>query len=732
MGTMPVSTPSGASPTLSSTGRDLGAALVVSLAALSFYVSSASLIFQGSLASALPAAIGAALLGGGLLSLVAAWRGSLPQASAGAVPVTVSLLAAITSGIASQATAAQAIPTAVVALALTSAAMGATWWLMGDRGWGAVAGYIPYPVIGGLMAAAGWLVAVGGLGVATGARVDASAVQRWLSGEGDVRLAAAVLIGLSLSWVGQRFKHPLVLPLMLAGSAGAVHTWLFAAGWDLDAARSAGWLPPHFDKTLPIWPAMPSVWTEVRWDVLSHQAGWIVSCVIVSTLSLMMTASSLEVAWETRGDINRDLRALGQGNLLAAIAGGLAGGMSLSRSLLNRSAGAVGRSSGVMLGVLCLLAMVWGGPVISLIPLPLLGGLLLAQGLDMMKAWVVDSRLRLGRRDYLTVVAMVAVTALLGFLPALCLGVLACCVNFAVSQSQFSPVRRQLTRAGWLGTVERPAEQAEWLLQQGSALHIVQLQGVLFFGSALRLAGQLEALLLAPQVPQRLLFDFEHVRSLDSSAAQALARLFKSARARGIAVEVCGLHGALEHLLRAAGALAHALPDHPSTADAAIGAWDESALKSRQSLEPVASLSHSLSQQLGPALAARLLPVFEVLTLSPGQVLFDQGSEAEALYLVASGRLAIVVPEGDRQTEVVVRTVLPGSSIGEMGLFRNRPRSATVRAVEPTELLALRADRLATIEAEDPTLAAALYRLFVLQLASRLDQLTVQAYLLKR
>jgi CRP-like cAMP-binding protein len=89
-------------------------------------------------------------------------------------------------------------------------------------------------------------------------------------------------------------------------------------------------------------------------------------------------------------------------------------------------------------------------------------------------------------------------------------------------------------------------------------------------------------------------------------------------------------------------------------------------------------------------------------------------------------------PGAEEGGEATVRTVLPGSSVGEMGLFRQQPRSASVRAVEPSVVLRLDAGQLAVLEAQDPQAAAALYRLFVLQMASRLDQLTVQAHLLSR
>lgn len=714
--------------------RDGVAAVVVGLAALSAYVSSASLLFQGPLAVHLPAAIGAALLGGALLALLAAWRGTLPLASAGAVPSMVAVLSAIMAGVAASARPAAVLPTAVAALAIAALAVGLTWWLMGRRGWGGLTRYIPYPVIGGFMGATGWLMAVGGLGVATGRSFSAATLQAWLGGAADARLPVGLAAGVLLWAAGRRFRHPWALPGLLLAGALAIHAGLYGFGLDIAAARAQGWLQPAFTQALPLVPWQPELWAQVQGEVLLQQAGLIVSCVIVATLSLLLTLSSLEVAWETDCDINRDLRALGQGNLLAGLTGGLSGGPSLSRSVLNRSAGAQTRASGVLLALLCAAAIGWGGPVIALIPLPLLGGLLTAQGLEMLKTWLVDSRAKLGRRDYLTVLAMVAVTAVFGFLPAVCLGVLACCVDFAVSQAQFSPVRRLLTRAAWLSTVERAPDQAEWLMRHGAGLQIVELQGVLFFGSVTRLSRQVEALLQQPTPPQQLLFDFSRVRSADSSAAQALARLFKRAGQRGVAVQLCGLGDTQARTLAAAGALVLALPQRPADADAAVAAWDDALLAapSPEAVPVAADLAARVARQLGAARAARVLALFEPRDLAAGEALFEQGAAADALYLLASGRLAVVVPAAGGAGEVTVRTVLPGSAVGEMGLLRQQARSATVRALVPAQLLRLGADRLAALEAEDPAAAAALFRLLLLQMASRLDQLTTQAHALAR
>ncbi len=420
----------------------------------------------------------------------------------------------------------------------------------------------------------------------------------------------------------------------------------------------------------------------------------------------------------------------GLGNLLVAMFGGMAGGLSISRSLMARMAGAVSRRCGAIKGVLCLLALGWGGPVIALVPRPLLGALLISLGIGMLKAWLYDSRHRVSRLEHLMMLAMLGVTALFGFLPAVCVGVLACCVGFAVGSSRLSPVRMLMSRRAWPSKVERSAAQDEYLQQHGGALQVIELQGVLFFGSVTQLTRRVEAIAAGSQRPQRLVFDFRHVRSLDTSAAQALARLLRSLRTRGLEVELSHLSATTRGALDAAGTLSAAdAPRVHADIDAAVADWDNEALA--QGAIADTPFEQWLARALpAPLSATQLLPYFEPLSLREGEVLFRCGDASDALYFVRSGRLAIVVPTGDG--EIPVRSSAAGATIGEMGLLRDMPRSATARADMPCELLRLDRKSLRRLERDDPTLAAALYRVFMLQMASRLDQLTRQANALAR
>ena len=66
-----------------------------------------------------------------------------------------------------------------------------------------------------------------------------------------------------------------------------------------------------------------------------------------------------------------------------------------------------------------------------------------------------------------------------------------------------------------------------------------------------------------------------------------------------------------------------------------------------------------------------------------GEMLFRQGDPGETFYVIATGRIEVLV-DGKR-----ARVEGPGEYFGEIALLRDLPRTATVVALEPTELLAL-------------------------------------------
>lgn len=67
--------------------------------------------------------------------------------------------------------------------------------------------------------------------------------------------------------------------------------------------------------------------------------------------------------------------------------------------------------------------------------------------------------------------------------------------------------------------------------------------------------------------------------------------------------------------------------------------------------------------------------------------LFRDGDAPDAMYLIKSGSFAITKSKGS--SEVVLAEIGPGSMVGEMALFDKKPRSANVKAMKDSEVVAL-------------------------------------------
>ena len=89
--------------------------------------------------------------------------------------------------------------------------------------------------------------------------------------------------------------------------------------------------------------------------------------------------------------------------------------------------------------------------------------------------------------------------------------------------------------------------------------------------------------------------------------------------------------------------------------------------------------------------------------LRRGDVLFSEGDSPEALYVVESGRIAIV-NRNFLGRESVVALMEAGDLFGEMGLFDERGRSAAARALEGSVVTEVPYGPVRSLYETDPTL----------------------------
>jgi CRP-like cAMP-binding protein/thioredoxin reductase len=114
----------------------------------------------------------------------------------------------------------------------------------------------------------------------------------------------------------------------------------------------------------------------------------------------------------------------------------------------------------------------------------------------------------------------------------------------------------------------------------------------------------------------------------------------------------------------------------------------------RRTLDTV-MMRRAIRQYLSPTIredeVSYLVNTAVIKSYNAGDVLFSEGDPGDGLYLIRRG--SVTVSRQIAGKEVVLSYVAAGNYVGEMALLSNAPRSATVRAAVPTEVIMLEAQR---------------------------------------
>ena len=102
------------------------------------------------------------------------------------------------------------------------------------------------------------------------------------------------------------------------------------------------------------------------------------------------------------------------------------------------------------------------------------------------------------------------------------------------------------------------------------------------------------------------------------------------------------------------------------------------------------------------------------LYYGPGEVVFHDGDEGDTMYLILSGRVAII--KGDPDSPIILSYRGPGGIFGEMAILANQPRSATIVALERLHLLEINQQRFDQLLNETPSVSRSIMEILSAQL----------------
>jgi CRP-like cAMP-binding protein len=144
-----------------------------------------------------------------------------------------------------------------------------------------------------------------------------------------------------------------------------------------------------------------------------------------------------------------------------------------------------------------------------------------------------------------------------------------------------------------------------------------------------------------------------------------------------------------------------------------------------EALSPVRLNHLTFAEGLTPADLDRLTEIASSASWAAGDVIFRAGERDERLYIVEKGRVALELVQLGRG-RVTLLTVGPGEVLGWSSLFQGRPKTASARALLPTNAVALDAERLRTLCDSDPRFGYIITRRILSAVSERLEAARLQ------
>lgn len=709
------------------------AALVVGVVNLTYIISSAALIFQGTLTSYFQLGLASLLISYVISGLIMAPASSLPGVIVAPKGVLIAILSFISAQILASGPGAAspqvAMSTLLVCMSLTTFLSGLGFFLIGKFRLGTIIRFIPFPLIAGFFVSVGLLLLKSSISVMTGKGFSTTTAPGLLS-ESAILWGPGLTFGVIAFFVSRRTKHYLTIPVLTLAGAGAVFLTARVLSVPMAELQSLGVIlePAGTSMMLPL--SLTEFLPTASWPVVLDQWPRMLSLVLLASLSILLFISTTEVEVDKEIDLERDLKAVGLANMATSLFGGVVIMHEPIDTGIARRLGGSNREVGLLFVLFCLLLLVVGWRIIPFFPRPVMGGLIMFIGLNLFWDNIQLSWKRMSRTEFGLVLFIAAAVAGFDFLWGLAAGLLAAILLFVVNASRLESVKNELSGSAFRSRVERSVREMEILKEHGRRIHIFLLQGYIFFGTAERLLSRIRQAMdvcaAAPGPGPFLLLDFHAVTSLDASALNVFRKLFKSARKVHMVLVVTAMKEDMKRRFNAVvleeEAEAHFFP----TLDHGLSWAEESLLDEIGKGEEKRPLDTILADIFGQKETTTLFREYlEPVHLEENEVLFEAGSRADSFFLIESGRVDAEVP-GQDGVSTMLRGMGPGSVFGEIGLYGEGIRTARISATEPARLYRMSYERFQELEGKHPDMARAFHKYIIRILSLRMEHDSMQ------
>ena len=620
------------------------------------------------------------------------------------------------------------LATIVATVICSTLAIGISYWVAGHFKLGKFIRYIPYPVVTGFLAGAGFLLLQFSVTLTTGFQLNYQNLDRILLPENLLKLGMGAAVALSLIYTSRPGIWRFAMPLFLLATIVAFLFAIQLTGLTPEYWLQHDWMLARALQTTSYPPIGISDLTFVEWHVVLKQAPQIAILIMVVLIATLIKISTLEMVVGEEVDQNQELQAHGIGNMICGMAGGVAGFQTLSLTVLAKRLHAEYRLVGLFVCIFCIAAMFYSGDMLIHMPRFVFGGLMFWVGSGLLYESLVLPFKTLNKLDFSIIVLIVLSMVIVGIMPGIVIGLVAGTLLFVLDYSRINIIRQEYSGSNFRSNVDRSSNDRALLEKHGNEILILRLHGYLFFGTAYRFIEQLKARLADRPANQikYIVLDLEKVSGADSSAYMTLTRLRFLATTHNFSYFISGATTHVKHALDINtadfGNHNHVSTQFYATLDEALEWYEEQQLQKYAvgtRLEPSMVLESFVGKSASPNTIVNLMGYLELVNFAENAVLFPQNTLTNSIYLVKSGTLDIELPVANSQP-VRLRKIGPAAVIGEVSMYLNMPTTATVTTRQKCQLWRLSRENLKLMLCKDPELAAIFHERMATILASRL------------
>ncbi len=613
-------------------------------------------------------------------------------------------------------------------VAIASIFTGIIFYILGHWKLGRIVRFIPYPVIGGFLAGSGLLITLSALSILTNHKISLlhfSTILDSFTREGGPLLLTGVVIAGLLLKVPPLFKSKLVFPLLLIASSLLLNLYFMWQHIPVHELQHQGWLlTPQGSSgggnSIYFWFEIP----VNAWIFIIDNALTFIAIMIVSIVAFLLNLSGLEVATNSEFDFNKELKVAGFANIIGGVFGGSVNFPALSASLLGQQMKVHSRWVGFITYACILIFLVVGAEALEYVPKPILGALLLCMGIGLIDEWLIQGYKRFSKIDYLIILSITLIMALIGYLSAVGIGLMLCLIFFVWSYSQLEIITLELNDVDFRSNVDRLPAVNKILDQHGDEIRYLKIEGFLFFGSIYSVYERIQALIASGT--KVFILDMSKVKAIDSSAFSVINKIAQFCEEKSCVL----LFSRLKPKLREQINLENSSQQHLNffdDRDLCIEAAENLLIKKYQesiTTSPELIWENIIKNASDNESIAQFKSFFTEARCQKGEFLIHRGDEGKELYIIGNGKFDVFIHAMDDDNKLIrVRSITTGSIFGETVLYSDLKRTASVRAEEDSTIFILTKSRMADMEKEFPHLANSLHRAIVALMSARLNSL---------